>query len=284
MFFLLEATLNVFLLSVGLSNMTVSLIIGFAFVLYISYRLYQHFFPTPNINPNGKYVLISGCDTGFGHALAIELDKQGFNVLAGVFLPDNVTSLKNKLSPKATVFRLDITKQEDIDAAYDLVKEKTKVLHGLVNNAGVGSGGSIDWISMELMRKVMDVNFFGHVAMTKKFLPLLIAKRDSRVVNICSAAGYLSLASVSAYCASKYAVWNHFLIVFVEKCFHGVYVLVSLNRHLCEHQLMKELKDHFQIFGLHFQVMFKSDGVKNFFKADIAKCKKVYLSNMQKIQ
>jgi NAD(P)-dependent dehydrogenase (short-subunit alcohol dehydrogenase family) len=52
----------------------------------------------------------------------------------------------------------------------------------------------------------MDVNFFGHVAMTKKFLPLLIAKRDSRVVNICSVAGYFALESLSAYCASKYAL------------------------------------------------------------------------------
>jgi NAD(P)-dependent dehydrogenase (short-subunit alcohol dehydrogenase family) len=151
------------------------LVITFVIISYISYRLYQHFFPSPNINPNDKYVLISG----FGHGLAIELDKQGFNVLAGVLVPNNVISLKNELSSKATVFRLDITKQDDIDAAFDLVNEKTKVLHALVNNAGILAGGYIDWTSMEIMRKVMDVNFFGHVAMTKKFLPLLIAKRDS---------------------------------------------------------------------------------------------------------
>ena len=65
---------------------------------YIVYRLYQHFFPSPNISPNGKYVLISGCDSGFGHALAIELDRQGFNVVAGVLLPDNVKTLESTLS------------------------------------------------------------------------------------------------------------------------------------------------------------------------------------------
>ncbi|CAF1345099.1 unnamed protein product [Rotaria sp. Silwood1] len=182
------------------------LLIGFIIILYVFYRLYQHFFPTPNINPNGKYVLISGCDTGFGHGLAIELDKQGFNVLAGVLRPDNVISLKEKLSSRATVFRLDITNKEDIDAAFKLVNEKIKVLHALVNNAGIGVGGHIDWTSMEVMREVMDVNYFGHVAMTKRFLPLLIVKRDSRVVNICSVAGYLALPSMSAYCASKYAL------------------------------------------------------------------------------
>jgi NAD(P)-dependent dehydrogenase (short-subunit alcohol dehydrogenase family) len=198
--------LLVFFFSVCPPNIIMFSIISLAIVLYVSYRLYQHFFPTPNINPNNKYVLISGCDTGFGHGLAVELDKQGFNVLAGVFVADTVSSLKSKLSSKATVFRLDITKQEDIDAAFDLVNEKTKVLHALVNNAGIAAGNYIDWTSVEVMRKVMDVNFFGHVAMTKKFLPLLIAKRDSRVVNICSVAGYLASSSMSAYCASKFAL------------------------------------------------------------------------------
>jgi NAD(P)-dependent dehydrogenase (short-subunit alcohol dehydrogenase family) len=179
--------------------------LGIAFILYVSYRLYQHFFPTPNINPNGKYVLISGCDSGFGHGLAIELDKQGFNVLAGVFTENSVTSLKNELSPNATVFRLDITKQEDIDATFDLVNGKTNTLHALVNNAGIGYGGYIDWTSMEAMRKIMDVNYFGHVAMTKKLLPLLITKRDSRVINICSVMGFITPPGMSAYCASKYA-------------------------------------------------------------------------------
>ncbi|CAF2758023.1 unnamed protein product [Rotaria sp. Silwood2] len=63
---------------------------------------------TSNINPNSKYV-ISGCHTGFYHQLYI--DKHGFNVLAGIYyIPDNVASLKEKLLPKATVFRLSITK------------------------------------------------------------------------------------------------------------------------------------------------------------------------------
>ncbi|CAF3354318.1 unnamed protein product [Rotaria sp. Silwood2] len=120
------------------------LLIGFIILLCISYILYRHFFPTPNIDPNDKYVLISGCDTGFGNGLAIELDKQGFNVFAGVYTPESVISLKEKLSSKATVFRLDITKKEDIDAAFELVNNKTKVLHALVNNAGIGTFGYID--------------------------------------------------------------------------------------------------------------------------------------------
>ncbi|CAF3406565.1 unnamed protein product [Rotaria sp. Silwood2] len=185
---------------------TACLFICLALILYIAYRLYLHFCPPRNINPCGKYVLISGCDTGFGHALAIELDKQGFNVLAGIYNIDNKHSLTNELSSRAVVFRLDITRQEEIDAAYDMIKDKTNTLHALVNNSGISRSGYIDWITVDLMRTTMDVNFFGHVAMTKKFLPLLIAKRDSRVVNICSIYGFISGPAKSGYCASKYAL------------------------------------------------------------------------------
>ncbi|CAF0984048.1 unnamed protein product [Adineta ricciae] len=174
--------------------------------ILISYKIYQYLFPTQNINPIGKYVLISGCDTGFGHGLALELDKQGFHVLAGIYSLNNQQKLTSLLSDRATVFKLDITKQEDIDDAYKLISSKTQVLHALVNNAGVGYGGLIDWITLESMRKMMDVNYFGHVSMTKTFLPLLIAKRDSRVVNICSVGGYLATPGMASYCSSKYAL------------------------------------------------------------------------------
>ena len=175
-------------------------------LLFVIHRLYQHFNPSPDLAPHGKYVLISGCDTGFGHRLAIELDQQGFHVFAGVYNEQNQQSLQSQLSSRATVLRLDITQQAQIDEAYELIKSKTNALHALVNNAGIDQDGFIDWITLDFMRKMMDVNYFGHVAMTKTFLPLLLTKRDSRVINLCSVAGYLSAPSMASYCASKYAL------------------------------------------------------------------------------
>ena len=186
--------------------MCLYVVIWLVFILYITYRLYQHFYPSPNIDPRDKYVLISGCDTGFGQALAIELNKQGFNVFVGIYNVDNKLSLTNELSSRATVFHLDITRQEDIDAAYDIVKNKTNILHALINNSGISRSGYIDWITVDTMCTIMDVNFFGHVAMTKKFLPLLVAKRDSRVVNICSVYGFISGPARAGYSASKHAL------------------------------------------------------------------------------
>lgn len=175
-------------------------------IFYFIFRLSESIFQFRQIYPNDKYVLISGCDTGIGHALAIELDQQGFHIFASVLIQENISLLKEKLSSRATVFRMDITKQEDINTAYKLVTSKTNSLHALINNAGILTHGCIDWTSMDIMRKIMNVNFFGHVAMTKKFLPSLITKSGSRVVNVVSAAGFFSFPNTAAYSASKYAL------------------------------------------------------------------------------
>lgn len=177
------------------------------FVIYnLACRCFWYLSGLSKISSKDKYVLITGCDTGVGHALAIELDREGFNVIAGVLIYDNLIPMKSQLSSRAIVLHLDITKQEDIDNVFKFVKERTNNLYGLVNNAGIMTHGCIDWTSMEMMRKVMDVNFFGHVAMTKTLLPLLITKSDSRVVNVVSAAGFFSFPNTSAYSGSKHAL------------------------------------------------------------------------------
>ena len=175
------------------------IILGFVVLFYIIYRFYG----SSNVDPHGKYILISGCDSGFGHELAVRLDEQGFNILAGVLLPESVKSLTKKLSSRSNVFVVDITKDEDIDSFYDNLQRKGVILHALVNNARIDGGSYVDMTSMDVMRRLMNVNFYGHVSMTKKCLSLLLKKRGSRVVNICSVAGYIASPGLAAYCASK---------------------------------------------------------------------------------
>lgn len=170
------------------------------------YALYKRRSRPATVDPRGKYVLISGCDTGFGNSLAIALDQLGFHVVAGVFDTNNTKTLADRLSSRATVIGLDITSTASIDAALALVQNSTASLHALVNNAGIADGGLIDWVSLSSIRQVMDVNFFGHVAMTKTFLPLLLAEPNGRVVNMSSTAGYLAAAGAASYSASKFAL------------------------------------------------------------------------------
>ncbi len=94
-------------------------IITLIIILSITYQLYKHLFPSSNINPHGKYVLATGCSSDFGYALAIERDKQGFNVFPDICHLRSESLLKKHLSSRSIVFVLDITKQEEIDAAYN---------------------------------------------------------------------------------------------------------------------------------------------------------------------
>ena len=186
--------------------MSILMLICILIVFYNIYQLYKYFNSVKVINPHNKYILITGCDSGFGLSLAVELDRQGFNVLASVYDARNKPININQLSSNATVFKLDITNQQDIEESFHLVKNKTNHLYGLVNNAGISDGGLIDWVSLQSVRQVFEVNFFGHVAMTKTFLPLLLAEKNSRVINVSSAAGILAAAGASAYSSSKYAI------------------------------------------------------------------------------
>ena len=79
-------------------------------------------------------------------------------------------------------------------------------LWGLVNNAGIMKRSYAEWLKLSVFRQVMEVNFFGHVAVTKAFLPLLRRCPGSRIVNISSILGLAGTACASPYVASKFAL------------------------------------------------------------------------------
>ena len=78
-------------------------------------------------------------------------------------------------------------------------------LWGIVNNAGIGDPGLVEWQTVEQMKKVVDVNLWGTVSVTKEFLPL-VKKASGRIVNVASALSRFSIAGSSAYSMSKFGV------------------------------------------------------------------------------
>ncbi len=101
--------------------------------------------------------------------------------------------------------RLDVTKQEDIDAALVTVTQGGRGLHGLVNNAGIATLGSVADTSMQEFHLLMDVNVYGPYRMAKAFTPL-IAQSKGRITNIGSISGILAPRDLSAYAMSKHAI------------------------------------------------------------------------------
>jgi NAD(P)-dependent dehydrogenase (short-subunit alcohol dehydrogenase family) len=101
---------------------------------------------------------------------------------------------------------LDVTVPAQLRAAIDQIASQSGRLDALVNNAGVDSLGAVEDQPEETLRSVMEVNFFGAMALTRLALPLMRQGRGGTVVMLSSLSGLIGLPGSSAYCASKFAL------------------------------------------------------------------------------
>lgn len=150
-----------------------------------------------------KAVLVTGASSGIGRNLAETLAAKGYFVFAGARKQADLDAL-NEI-PNIQAVRLDVTKQEEIDAAAATVRTSGKGLYGLVNNAGVVTLGPITEIDEDDLAWIFDVNVFGVYRVTKAFAPLIIESRG-RIVNISSISGILSGMFWAPYGMTKHAL------------------------------------------------------------------------------
>ncbi|XP_077493313.1 retinol dehydrogenase 7-like [Amblyomma americanum] len=179
-------------------------------VLMASYWLAQFFWSKlflKLVEGEGKAVLVTGCDTGFGNLLAKRLAHLGFFVYAGCLNAKGEGAGELNKNSKIHVLQMDVTKEEQIDECLVAIKSTLgpRVLWAVVANAGVASHGLLEWESMASIRNVFDVNVFGVVSVAKKFLPLL-RKSRGRVVLVSSVLGRGTVPAGVSYCMSKHAV------------------------------------------------------------------------------
>ncbi|XP_063588119.1 D-beta-hydroxybutyrate dehydrogenase, mitochondrial-like [Penaeus indicus] len=160
----------------------------------------------------GRAVLVTGCDSGFGHQLAQHLDRIGFRVFAGCLHANShgegAERLRKVGSSKLHVLQLDVTKEEELKDARKHVQalmQKGEVLWGLVNNAGIGCLGLTEMPTIAGYKQTANVNIFGMVACTQTFLPL-IKQSKGRIVNVGSMVGRVPQPIFTPYVVTKYAV------------------------------------------------------------------------------
>ncbi len=152
-------------------------------------------------------VVITGASTGIGEAAALELDRLGFRVFAGVRAEADGERLRQRSSPRLAPLRLDVTDAEQVAEAAKTVAAAVGPagLAGLVNNAGIVVAGPLELLPLDAWRRQLEVNLFGQVAVTQAFLPLVRAARG-RIVFIGSVNGRLAPPYLGPYAASKHAL------------------------------------------------------------------------------
>ena len=154
--------------------------------------------------------VVTGAASGIGRALAVRLAREG---IAGIAISDvneaGLAETAKMAEPFGILISTHIVDVSDLDQmkrfAEEVVAEHGRVTH-LINNAGVGLLGAFEHISVDDMRWLMGINFWGVVHGCKVFLPTLLAQPEAHIVNISSVFGLIAPEEQSAYCASKFAV------------------------------------------------------------------------------
>ncbi|MEO8016856.1 MAG: SDR family NAD(P)-dependent oxidoreductase [Pseudomonadota bacterium] len=150
-----------------------------------------------------KAILITGASTGIGRNITEHLAAKGYFVYAGARKQADLDALNAIKNVQAV--RLDVTKQEDIDAAVATITKANRGLYGLVNNAGVATIGTATETSPEEFNLVLDVNVYGPYRVTRAFAPLIIAQKG-RITTIGSTAGIAAPRDLTVYSMSKHAM------------------------------------------------------------------------------
>ena len=159
-----------------------------------------------NVTP-ARAVVITGASTGIGAACARRLAQAGFHVFAGVRNAVDGVALQQQVTSQMTPLLLDVTDADQIAAAQTTVTQLVgeRGLVGLVNNAGIAVGGPLEFVPMSALRRQMEINVYGALAVTQAFLPLL-RLAGGRIINMSSISGLAASPFLGPYAASKYAL------------------------------------------------------------------------------
>lgn len=170
-----------------------------------------------------RVVLITGCSTGIGRALAVEMRRRGQRVFATARKPETLAELEDEL---LTALPLDVTDPESIAAAVAQVTERAGRIDVLINNAGVNAAGPLAELPLQSFRRIMETNVTGTLAMVQAVVPHMAQQRAGRIVNLGSVVGILPTPFAGAYCASKSAVHTLSEALRMEVAPFGIDVLV----------------------------------------------------------
>jgi short-subunit dehydrogenase len=157
-----------------------------------------------------KQILVTGAGGGIGGAIVFALLKKGAKVVAIDLRQENLQQLKKRASKygdSLNIYTLDITDRTSVQHFPETVIKSCGDIDGLINCAGVVQPFvKINDLDYKEIDKVMDINFYGLLYITKSFLPYLLKRPEAHIVNISSMGGFLPVPGQSIYGASKAAV------------------------------------------------------------------------------
>ncbi len=177
----------------------------------------------------GKTVIITGASSGIGRALAYEFAARGSNVVLGARNVDRLMEIAEEIRQQGgevAFTRVDVTDENDCQSLIDTALKHFGKVDVLINNAGISMRALFNDADVAVIKRLMDVNFWGTVYCTKSALPHLLQSKGS-VVAISSVAGIKGLPGRTGYSASKFAIHGFMESLRIENLKTGLHVLMA---------------------------------------------------------
>jgi len=175
-----------------------------------------------------KVVIITGASSGIGKALAFDMARSGAKVVLAARRLDKLNSLAKELQDDRTevlIVKVDVSKEADCKKLIHETINHFGRIDVLINNAGISMRAVFSDVDLNVLHRLMDVNFWGTVYCTKYALPYLLKTKGS-LVGVISIAGHIGLPGRSGYSASKFAVRGFLDTLRCENQKKGLHVLV----------------------------------------------------------
>jgi short-subunit dehydrogenase len=174
-----------------------------------------------------KVVVITGASSGIGRALAKEFALLGAKLSLGARRIEKLNELRDELpETEILICKTDVSSENDCRLLIEETIRKYGQIDVLINNAGISMRALFEEADLEVIRQLMDVNFYGTVYCTKYAMPHLLKTKGS-LVGIISIAGYVGLPGRTGYSASKFAIRGFLDTIRIENLKKGLHVLVA---------------------------------------------------------
>ncbi|MFC2137310.1 SDR family oxidoreductase [Bacteroidota bacterium] len=200
---------------------------------------------------SGKIVWITGASSGIGEATAYEMAKQGAKLILSSNQEKELEEVKDKCikigAPCYSIF-FDLTDSESIPSKVNEAVSKFGTINILFNNGGISQRATTLETPIDVDRKIMEINYFGGIQLTKHILPIFINNGGGQIAVNTSIAGKFGFPLRSAYCASKHALYGFYETVRAEMVKHNVKVTFicpgRVRTSISVNALTKEGKPH----------------------------------------
>ena len=237
------------------------------------------------MNYKNKTVWITGASSGIGEAFAKSFHKEGANLILSSRRKDVLERVKSEFgnSESIAILPLDLAHAEELESKTEEALTFFNGIDVLINNGGVSQRSLFAETDLDTIRRLMEINFFGSVALTRFVLPHMMEKKSGHIIVISSVAGKFGTKFRSGYAASKHALQGIFDCIRQEMYEYNVDVTMvcpgPIKTSITQNSLTADGSSYDKMGDLHAGAMDADEMVRRIWSDIISRREEIYISS-----